>query len=90
LTCTAFKPSADSLSNWSRINAIRGRHDDGHAGHEHRRHLIAQRLPRPGRHDGERVPPGQDGVDDRLLPEPQVRNPEHLTNQPRHTRALAV
>ena len=49
------------------------RHDHGHARHQHRGHLIAQRLAGPGRHDGERMTFGKHRVDHRLLSRAQAR-----------------
>ena len=45
-----------------------GRDHHRNSRHQKRRDLIAQRFSRPGRHNGEDVFPGQDLVDNLLLP----------------------
>ena len=55
-----------------------GRHDQSDPSEQERRHLIAKRFPRPGRHHAEDVPPRQNGVDRLLLPAAEGRVAEIL------------
>jgi hypothetical protein len=57
------------------------RYDDGHPRHQHRGHLITQRLPGAGGHDRQCVLLRQHRIDDRLLTGTQSREAEHLTHQ---------
>ena len=49
------------------------RNDQGHAGHHQGRQLEADRLPGPGRHDGQAVPSLEEGLDDLVLARPERR-----------------
>ena len=53
------------------------RHDDGRAGPAQCRHLVAQALAAPGRHQHQRVAPGHHPLDRRLLQPAEGRETEH-------------
>ena len=48
------------------------RYDDRNAAEKQRGNLVAQGFPAAGRHDAERIPAGQNGVDKFLLPLPET------------------
>ena len=54
-----------------------GRDDDGQAGEDQGRELVAQRLAAPGRHDHQRILPGEDVGDDFALQGPEFIVTKH-------------
>lgn len=70
-------PSADIFFELVLHERDQGRNYDGHSRHEHRWHLVAQRLPGTSGHDRERVPTFEHRVDHRLLPRSKACHTKH-------------
>ena len=90
LTCTASKPSSGQFVELVAHQRDQRRDDHRHARHQHRGHLVAQRLAGAGGHDGERVLLGQHRVDHRLLPGTQLGHAEHVAHDLRDLGTASV